>query len=186
MSNSKIVEKTLINEINGSKKIELNEDLEELKTNSLNESIDAIKEYVSNANLDTYSKMTTKVNLLSLVMLIEKADISSLAAVELSKQYPIHVPLPMATDYKTLTTKLSKTPLSNEQLENVKRRLDLMPLYQRDLTVEEIKIALKSGELTIENAGKLMRTISLEKISDVTEAANIFLEKETETLTDAI
>ena len=123
--------------------------------------INTIDKYDDSENLNDYKLMVKSMSKLAQVLLIKKAAYSSMAAVELSKQYPPSIPIKMDD-----LSAISELSLTNEQLDSIKKRVDLTPRFKHDLTPEAIKEQLKVGLLTIDEAQKLMRTANFDKIGE--------------------
>ncbi len=134
------------------------------KAHALDVALNALDEFAADHNdADKYFKVQTTVSIYAQLCLLDKADHSAFAACELSKQHRLQVKLSMLQGLPHLVKNLDKFHVSSEDTQALKDKLDLMPQFKRELTVEGIKKSMSEHEITIDMAQKLFKMVEMQK-----------------------
>lgn len=134
------------------------------KDKALKNALAALDDFALNhRDADKYSKVQVTLSIYAQLCLVDKASTSSFAACELSKQHRLHMQISLLEGLPHLVKNLDKFHLSSEETTALKQKLDLMPQFKKELTVDEVNKAMVAGEITIDTGQKLMKMIEMQK-----------------------
>ena len=126
----------------------------------------ALEIYDKDRSLTAYKRLNHAITMLANVFLIQRAATSSMCAIELSKMYPGGPPVDYSKSHANVLDAIKDLHMNREMLDTVLLKNELHTEIAAGLDSDKIKDALHAGQVSIDQAQKLMRIVHLEKESE--------------------